>query len=284
MRFDFMTELQKTNNISKNSGAFTLVELAVVIVIIGFIIGGVLVGKSMIRSSQVLALTADIQKFKSAIDMFQKKYNALPGDMFNAQNYWGAAANCTSDQTTLATCNGDGDGKIESNAASGAIGNENFLLWKHLANAELIKGSYVGRTDGSTNYSATDRNSPSTKLKNGLWYTENFGTIPPSSDWGGNAFNGVYDHTLEVGARTANTRPVGGIITANEASALDSKIDDSKPGTGNMRARITWQLCTIRPGTTASPASSEFDTAVYNFNGRTASTDNICVLEFPMAF
>ncbi len=275
----------KINIFLKNQpNGFTLVEISVVLVIIGFIIGGVLVGKNMIRSSQILAITADLQKFKTAVSMFQKKYNALPGDMYNAQNYWGSAGSCSSDQTTLATCNGDGDGKIESNTASGAVGNENFLFWKHLANAELIKGNYVGRTDGSNTYSATDRNSPQTKLKNSLWYTENFGTIPPSSDWSGAAFNGIYAHTLELGAYSANTRPGSGIITASEAAALDTKIDDGKPGTGNMLVKITWQLCTVKPGTSTSPTSAEYDTAVYNFNARAASTDNICVLEFPMAY
>src|SRR5579884_171721 len=60
---------------------FTLIEISIVLVIIGLIVGGVLVGQDLIRSAQVRATIAQIEKFNTAANTFKGKYGALPGDM-----------------------------------------------------------------------------------------------------------------------------------------------------------------------------------------------------------
>ena len=65
--------------ITKYNG-FTLVELSIILVIIGLLIGGTLVAQSMISTSKITALTAQIQQFDSGVMNFKTKYNALPGD------------------------------------------------------------------------------------------------------------------------------------------------------------------------------------------------------------
>ena len=64
--------------------AFTLVELSIVIVIIGLLIGGILGGQSLIHASELKSVISDFQKYQSAITQFRTQYNAWPGDMPNA--------------------------------------------------------------------------------------------------------------------------------------------------------------------------------------------------------
>lgn len=102
---------------------FTLIELSIVIVlvIIGLLVGAVLVGKDLIRAAELRSIASDKEIFRTAVYSFTTKYNAVPGDFTAAQTMWGAAASCTTAQTTTATCNGDGDGSIERRNPSGSL-------------------------------------------------------------------------------------------------------------------------------------------------------------------
>src|SRR5476649_103906 len=65
---------------------FTLVELSIVLVIIGLLIGGILVAQSMTETARIVAVAAQIQQFDAGVESFKAKYNALPGD---AQQFGG---------------------------------------------------------------------------------------------------------------------------------------------------------------------------------------------------
>ena len=139
---------------------FTLVELSIVLVIIGLLVGGVLTGQSLIRAAELRNVTSQYQRYQAAVMTFRDKYFALPGDMTNAVSYWGAADGSTGNTAACATtastgsaltCNGDGNGSISPTAASS---NEPFRFWQHLANAGLIEGSYDGITHGTNTGSA----------------------------------------------------------------------------------------------------------------------------------
>ncbi len=127
--------------------AFSLVELSIVLVILGLLTGGILTGQSLIRASELRSITTDMNRYVTATQTFRDKYFAVPGDMRNATAFWGVAAGTGSDatcantvSTSAATCNGNGDGVIQTfNVAFDEI----FLAPKHLANAGLIEGSYV---------------------------------------------------------------------------------------------------------------------------------------------
>jgi prepilin-type N-terminal cleavage/methylation domain-containing protein len=60
---------------------FTLIELSIVLVIIGLLVGGVLVGQDLIRSAAVRATVRQIEKYNQSVNAFRGKYNAIPGDM-----------------------------------------------------------------------------------------------------------------------------------------------------------------------------------------------------------
>lgn len=132
--------------------AFSLVELSIVLVILGLLVGGVLSGQSLIRAAELRSVTSEYSKWHSAAHAFRDKYFALPGDMPNATAFWGAldidgnglGSNCRGESSGLATCNGDGDGAICQSGTCTSQTYEAMLFWKHLANAGLIEGTYSG--------------------------------------------------------------------------------------------------------------------------------------------
>ncbi|VAW76895.1 hypothetical protein MNBD_GAMMA14-1821 [hydrothermal vent metagenome] len=108
---------------------FTLVEIAIVLVIIGLLLGGVLKGQAMIDNSRYKRLVADLDSFRTEVYMFQDRYGALPGDMVNANTRLNASAT-----------NGDGNGYVGGGWCN-ASGIESCLVWSHLRYAGLLSGS-----------------------------------------------------------------------------------------------------------------------------------------------
>ena len=180
--------------------AFSLVELSIVLVILGLLVGGVLSGQSLIRSSELRSVVTQHDQFLTATRSFRDKYFGLPGDITNATLIWGAQAvpaSCaTTASTGKATCNGDGDGFILY-ANTGATSQENFRFWQQLANAGFISGSFSG-TDGGGGFSGTaaTSNSPAGKLGSTLWAVDYIGNIS-----GTNAiqFSGDYGNVFYFG-------------------------------------------------------------------------------------
>jgi len=223
---------------------FTLLELSIVLVIIGLLAGGITVGADMIRSAELRAVITEHQRYTAAVHTFRDKYFALPGDMTNAQAFWGIAhatpATCiTTASTGTETCNGDGDGKIDISSAGS---NEMFRFWQHLANAGLIEGSYNGIAGSGNAIDAelvTNINSPTSKLSNAGW------SMYYMMYYVGDAylFAGQYNNYYSYGADTASNRTYDKVLTAEEAWNIDKKIDDGKPTEGQLWA-INWSTCT----------------------------------------
>ncbi len=88
--------------------AFTLVELSVILVVIGLVVGGIMVGRNLIESGRIRAQITQISDIETQINTFKVKYNCLPGDCSNATEFLGTTfgANTVRD--------GDGDGIIRS--------------------------------------------------------------------------------------------------------------------------------------------------------------------------
>ena len=61
---------------------FTLVELSIVIIIIGFLIAGISAGTSLIRQAGLSSVITDLTNYKMAVNMFKDKYGGLPGDLY----------------------------------------------------------------------------------------------------------------------------------------------------------------------------------------------------------
>jgi prepilin-type N-terminal cleavage/methylation domain-containing protein len=100
---------------------FTLIELSIVLVIIGLIVGGVLVGQDLIRAAEVRAQITQIEKFNTAVNTFHGKFGALPGDMDAL-----TAANFGFTARGLYAGEGDGNGIIEGVQGNSAGQNHGY--------------------------------------------------------------------------------------------------------------------------------------------------------------
>ena len=202
---------------------FTLLELSIVLVIIGLIIGGITVGADMIRSAELNSVVSDFQKYKTSVNTYKLKYNALPGDHKNAGKYWGYAntagsgGNCADSYNNLGTgtetCDGDGDGKIETT--------ETLRFWQHLSNSEIIAGSYVGVLPVALGTSV-----PESKAGAG-YEAGNFSLNGKEALWF--QYESVHD-AAALGMAGAALGPV-------DAKSIDDKIDDGEPATGKVMGR-----------------------------------------------
>jgi len=123
---------------SRQSG-FTLVEIAIVLVIIGLLLGGVLKGQELINSAKIKNLINDMNGLSTAVYAYQDRYRALPGDDAGAVGRWTAQG-----ITVAGTGQGDGNGTLAGafNAAPAAgAGPESVLFFKELRAAGLIAGA-----------------------------------------------------------------------------------------------------------------------------------------------
>lgn len=257
---------------------FSLVELSIVLVILGLLIGGVLSGQSLIRAAELRSVTTEYNRYVTAVQSFRDKYFALPGDMNNAAAFWGAAdgstgntAACvTTASTSTATCNGDGNGIVSPSSGS----NEYYRFWQHLANAGLIEGQYNGITQGSTTYSSTAANSPRGKIPNTLWMAVNYGSAISGN---ANYFNADYGNHFEYGGMAPNTGPNGGVMGPDELWNIDTKIDDGKPAMGRLMVLAPLGLSSCTTTTANNPATVAADYLLI-------ATGKICAAVFSRAF
>ncbi len=223
---------------SVRAAGFSLVELSIVLVILGLLVGGVLSGQSLIRAAELRAVSTEYTKYYAAVNSFKDKYFALPGDMPNAVRLWGAQAGATTDgadatcaalttaATGTATCNGNGDGQVLD------CSYEVFRFWQHLANAGLVEGNYSGVRGASVCNHVIGTNAPRSKMNNGGWSFSYLGTI--AGDAGTYALD--YGSLFWFGVATPD-RTQGNILKPEEAWNIDTKLDDGKPGTGKVIMR-----------------------------------------------
>ena len=121
----------------KKSQGFTLVEIAIVLVIIGLLLGGILKGQEMITQAKIKNLIADFSGISAAYHGYQDRYRAIPGDDSGALARWGVAP---------AAVAGTGDGVVGGDynltgaPPAGAAG-ESRQWWDHLRRAGFVAGT-----------------------------------------------------------------------------------------------------------------------------------------------
>jgi len=218
---------------SKNSteAGFTLVEIAIVLVIIGLLLGGILKGQEMITQARIKNIVNDFNGVTVAVTSYQDRYRAIPGDDLNATARW----------TVQNPASGNGNGAIAGlyNALPGASAPssaaESNLFWQHLRIAGFVPGVTTGAGSGTQ----------------------------PLNAAGG--FIGV-----EAGTGTTGLGFTGLIICfANlpekVASAVDGQMDDSNPASGQVRGQLQ---TTANPNTATNAggaATSYVETGVNQY-------------------
>jgi prepilin-type N-terminal cleavage/methylation domain-containing protein len=225
---------------------FTLIELSIVLVIIGLIVGGVMVGRDLINAAKLRSILTDIEKFNVAALTFKNKYNCIPGDCANATDFFGTFTDCANDVAESlgnSTCNGTGNNQvIKGSYVSYWRYDESALFWQHLSVANLINGDYSGVMNwGGTIDLGTDV--PVSRFEGGCYsinssfYDTNYQAFPYTT------MNGNF---LSLGSRLAgegNTninRCTESIpsLEAIHAYNIDSKIDDGRPFTGSVQTTM----------------------------------------------
>lgn len=197
-------------------------EVAIVLVVIGLMVGGILKGQELIAGARLKATLVDIETIRTAAASFRERYGSFPGDYALAQEQLGTPHGIT---WGWPRCDGsdhgcDGDGIIEGNGRTG----ETLLFWQHLTLGNLISGIAVG--------SPVD---------------DSIGAGLPSAAIGGGlavqhqAIGGHTSHWLRLGTGAELTT---GVATGLQAYGIDSEIDDGRPGTGSVR--VTTAACIDR--------------------------------------
>ena len=179
-----------------NQGGFTLVEIAIVLVIIGLLLGGVLKGQELITQAKIKNVANDLSGMSAAVYGYQDRFKKFPGDDDQAAGRW----------LNPATVSGNGNGAVGAAgvaavidcSAAGNAGLENCLFWQHLRLAGFVGGDSAS-------------------------------VLAPQNAGGGilQAQNGALGL---AGLTICSTNLLGKI-----ASAIDSQFDDGRPGTGQVR-------------------------------------------------
>ncbi len=108
---------------------FTLVEIAMVLVFVGLLLGGILKGQEMVAQAKIKSLVADFSGISAAYSAYQDRYRAVPGDDPNAGLRWAGAVA------------GNGDGQIAGRYNSQNAADESRLWWAHLRRAGFLAGA-----------------------------------------------------------------------------------------------------------------------------------------------
>ena len=237
---------------------FSLIEIAIVLVILGLLAGGIVGGQSLIHAARIRQVVADFTRYNTAVRNFTDQYSAPPGDFTRASDYWGAAggngrdSGCfTTPHRGKETCGGNGDGYVScfDDGTLSTCG-EIFHAWKHLANAGMIEGSFTGLAgSGGTTHSRPGENVPEGPLDSSGYAFWSQMTVMENAYW----FPTKAGILIMYGGTHGSSIPENAVMRPEDAYHIDTKLDDGFPGLGNVR---THRMGSLTPDCTTSADAS----------------------------
>ena len=204
---------------NKQSG-FTLVEIAIVLVVIGLLLGGILKGQQLINSARVRNLADQNSGVQAAYYGFIDRFRNLPGDMDCDQAVSNVGEDVTPSDCTTVDMGGDANGRIDQGQEIGAV-------WAHLSTAGFLNGTYDGLDINDAALTVTSYNTGVPA-----------GGVPPNAFQGGIMIAHSEDY-VDDDERADVERLIysfGGNIPVPILRDLDQKLDDGIAGTGVVRS------------------------------------------------
>jgi prepilin-type N-terminal cleavage/methylation domain-containing protein len=215
---------------------FTLIELSIVLVIIGLIVGAIFVGQDLVEAAAIRGQVSQIAKYDAAVNTFHLKYGGLPGDLTPQQaSAFGFFAR------SGAFGDGDGNGyinSIEPPVAPPSLGGETVFFWTDLSAANLIDGSFKQSADALVNAaspSAIASYLPAAKIGHGdVIIVYGYGELLASGWYAARNEYQIINPTSITNGSVQSGTP----LTPIEAFSLDTKIDDGMPLTGGVKLMV----------------------------------------------
>jgi prepilin-type N-terminal cleavage/methylation domain-containing protein len=219
---------------SQQSG-FTLVEIAIVLVIIGLLLGGVLKGQELINSAKVKSMATDFRNIQTALYGYQDRFKALPGDHASASTAISGATNAAATALGNGQINGDWN-------ATGAT-DESCLVWQHLRLANFQAGPTV------------------VDCGNGPPLPE---YVPKNADGGRLGLSSATTAQLQITGMTGSFQICSAGILGKFAKQLDTQLDDGNTATGSVRVQTytTSPAAVNTAAATATASVGDSDVAV----------------------
>lgn len=235
-----LTLLKATKELSMHyfQRGFTLIEMAILFTALAGIVLILSVGQELLNHSKTRSTIQIIQDYENAIFQFRLQYNALPGDYRNAHDRWGDAC-----AVSASACNGNGDGHLQTLDSEDYEGNK---LWKHLQLAELLSGSFSGGNPTGTYRVGTDVPELGFR-KGGVYaiYDNHHGHLSR------------YRDMLVFGSEVTDEVNDGALFTPSEAHAIDKKIDDGAPATGQIMGSTSTSNVEAESGSCSNGTGTE---------------------------
>lgn len=193
-----------------HNGSFTLAELLIATIIIGFLMAGVAAGTNMIKQAELRSVITDFQSYNTAYNNFLAKYNKIPGDMETASTYW--SNNECADNDNL--CNGNNNGIIDLTTDGR---NEVNKAWKHLSLAGMVNKRIERISSLNIRSAKIGVTVPASKMAAGGYILIGGPDAAPFK---------TFNNAVFLGREKANASLLNSAITPEDAFSIDQKIDD----------------------------------------------------------